>query len=237
MQRKRSSYFNKFIYKIATMETLSPKEIEAKAFVEALLAQGATEETISRILQDAGWSSRGVGRILRMVYEGKTGIATPAPGVSRGESAKDAFFHLLAFSTLATWTCSMAWLVYTLIDKYFPDAATVNSYSYTSQSYSISTQLAGIIVAFPIYLWMMWLINRDIAKNPERAESSVRRWLTYLALFIAAGFVIGDVITFLASLLQGALTVDFVLKVITVLVIAGGVFGYYFSALRRRTSA
>jgi hypothetical protein len=218
------------------MEKISTKETEATKFVEALLKQGATEETISRILQDAGWSPRGVGRILRTVYEEKTGLIAPAPGVSRGESAKDAFFHLLAFGTLATWIGSLASLVYTLIDKYFPDAAAYNGY-YSSPTYTISTQLAGIIVAFPIFLWMMWLINRDIAKNPERAESSVRRWLTYLALFIAAGFVIGDIITFLASFLQGALTIHFVLKVITVLVLAGGIFIYYLSVLRRRPTA
>ena len=219
------------------MENLTPKEGEAKKFVEAALSKGASEESVSRILQDAGWSLRGVARILRSVYEEKTGLATPAPGVSRGESAKDAFYHLLAFSTLATWIGSMASLIYTLIDKYFPDITTANNYYYSSQSYNISTQLAGIIVAFPIYLWMTWLINRDIAKNPERAESSVRRWLTYLALFIAAGFVIGDVIIFLGNLLQGDLTIHFVLKVITVLVLAGGVFVYYLSILRRRAQA
>ncbi len=127
------------------------------------------KKRISRILQDAGWSQRGVSRILRAVYEEKTGMTTPAPGVSRGESAKDAFFHLLAFGTLATWAGSLASLVYTLIDKYLPDPATYSGY-YPTASYTISTQLAGIIVAFPIYIWMMWLINRDIAKNPERAS-------------------------------------------------------------------
>jgi hypothetical protein len=45
--------------------------------------------------------------------------------------------------------------------------------------------------------------------------------------------MIGDVVTFLAYLLRGDLDVRFVLKVVTVLVIAGGVFAYYLDSLRR----
>src|SRR2546422_4461891 len=41
----------------------------------------------------------------------------------------------------------------------------------------------------------------------ERAESGVRKWLTYIALLITAGALIGDVITFLAYFLRGELSV------------------------------
>jgi uncharacterized protein (UPF0333 family) len=42
----------------------------------------------------------------------------------------------------------------------------------------------------------------------------------------------GDLITFLAFFLRGDLTVRFVLKVLTVLVIAGGIFLYYLASLK-----
>jgi hypothetical protein len=61
----------------------------------------------------------------------------------------------------------------------------------------------------------------------------VRKWLTYIALVITASTVIGDVVTFLAYFLRGDLDARFVLKVVTVLVIAGGVFAYYLDSLRR----
>jgi len=63
----------------------------------------------------------------------------------------------------------------------------------------------------------------------------VRKWLTYLALLVAAGVVVGDVITFLAYFLRGDLSARFVCKIAVVLVIAGGVFWYYFGALQRET--
>jgi hypothetical protein len=69
--------------------------------------------------------------------------------------------------------------------------------------------------------------------NPVKRLSTIRRWLTYLTLFIAAGVLIGDLITLVYNLLGGELTVRFVLKVITVAAIAGTAFGYYLWDLRR----
>jgi hypothetical protein len=60
----------------------------------------------------------------------------------------------------------------------------------------------------------------------------VRRWLTYLTMFVAASILIGDVISLVYTVLGGELTVRFVLKVLTVGAIAGSVFGYYMWDLR-----
>jgi hypothetical protein len=55
----------------------------------------------------------------------------------------------------------------------------------------------------------------------------VRKWLTYIALVIAAGVLIGDAVAVLAYLLQGEITLRFLAKVLVVGFIAAGVFGYY----------
>jgi hypothetical protein len=47
--------------------------------------------------------------------------------------------------------------------------------------------------------------------------------------------MIADVVTFLAYFLRGDLSARFLLKDVTVLVIAGGVFAYYLESLRRET--
>ena len=64
----------------------------------------------------------------------------------------------------------------------------------------------------------------EVKSQPEKLDSSVRKWLTYLALLVAAGVVVGDVIAFLAYFLRGDLSARFVCKIAVVLVIAGGVF-------------
>ncbi len=51
--------------------------------------------------------------------------------------------------------------------------------------------------------------------------------MTYLTLFIAALFVLGDLITLVFYLLSGETTVRFLLKVLSVASITGGIFGYY----------
>lgn len=92
--------------------------------------------------------------------------------------------------------------------------------------------MACIIVAFPVFLFVTRFTLRQLKSHPDKLESGVRKWLTYIALLIAAGIVIGDLITFLAYFLRGELTMRFVSKVFTVLVIAGGIFWYYLDSLR-----
>ena len=65
---------------------------------------------------------------------------------------------------------------------------------------------------------------------------SVRKWLTYMALVIAAGVLVGDLITALTYLLRGVITSRFLAEAFVVLVISGGVLFYYFGGLRRSES-
>ena len=61
----------------------------------------------------------------------------------------------------------------------------------------------------------------------------MRRWLTYLTLFLAAIALVSDMITLVYNLLGGELTLRFVLKVVIVGAIAGSIFSYYLLDLRR----
>jgi hypothetical protein len=123
-------------------------------------------------------------------------------------------------------------LLFTAIDRTFPNPAL--DYANTVwATRSLADDLASIIVAFPLFLLVTWGIVRGVQRQPERLESSVRKWLTYIALVITASTMIGDVVTFFAYFLRGDLNTRFVLKVFTVLVIAGGVFVYYLDSLHR----
>ena len=64
-------------------------------------------------------------------------------------------------------------------------------------------------------------------------SAAVRRWLTYLTLFVAAIVLVVDMITLVYNLLGGELSVRFLLKVLVAAVIAGSIFGYYLWGLRR----
>ena len=76
-------------------------------------------------------------------------------------------------------------------------------------------------------------MTKDMQRNAEKKSSKIRKWLTYITLFITAGVIIGDLITLIFNLLGGELTLRFILKVLTVLLIAGIIFGYYLWDLKK----
>ncbi|HET8549975.1 MAG TPA: DUF5671 domain-containing protein [Bryobacteraceae bacterium] len=198
-------------------------------FIAAAKEKGASDESLVALLKQAGWPARDVLAALRRYYEEATGVSLPARGGS-GESAREAFLHLLAFCTLATWTFALGSLLFTLIDRTFPDPVTsVSRQIFVMQA--IATEIASLLIAFPTYLLVSRSISRDSLKRPGASESPVTRWLTWLALLITAAVIIGDLIAFLTLFLRGELTVRFVLKVIVVAALAGGVFWYYLGSL------
>ena len=199
-------------------------------FIDAMKSQGASDDFVVALLRQNGWSERRIYQAFGDWYEGRIGSAVPNGG-GRIEAAKDAFFYLLAFITLGIWTIQLGALLFTAIDRAFPNP----TLDYTNTSLAnrgVANELASIIVGFPLFLAVSWSIVRGLQRQPERLESPVRKWLTYIALVITASTMIGDIVTFLAYLLRGDLDTRFVLKAATVLIIAGGVFAYYLDSLR-----
>jgi hypothetical protein len=200
-------------------------------FISAAKNQGASDEFIVALLRQNGWSERRIYQAFGVWYEAHLGKEVPSGG-GRIEAAKDAFLYLLAFMTLGIWAIQLGALLFTAIDRAFPNP----TLDYSNPQFvmrSMANELASIIVGFPLFLSVTWLIVRGIERQPERLESAVRKWLTYIALVLTAGAIIGDLVTFLTYLLRGDLDIRFILKTITVAVISGGIFAYYLDSLRR----
>jgi hypothetical protein len=200
-------------------------------FVEAAKSQGASDDSLVGLLKAQGWPTDAIYEALATHYQKLTGLEVPARRRRSTAAAKDAFYYLLSFSTLATWTIGLGSLTCTLIEKWISDSLAQNG-SFQSSDYALASSMASIAVAFPIYLFVTRLIIRDIRNDPEKLESPVRKWLTYIALLIAAAVMIGDLVTVLEYFLRGELTSRFIAKAATVIVISGGVFWYYLGELR-----
>jgi hypothetical protein len=91
---------------------------------------------------------------------------------------------------------------------------------------------AALIVATPMFLFVSNLTNREIKHDPAKRNSKVRRWLTYLTLFLASSVLIGDVIALVYHLLSGELTTRFLLKFATVAAIAAATVTFYLWDIR-----
>jgi hypothetical protein len=204
-------------------------------FIERALDTDIPHHSLLGVLVANGWPEKEVYTALAEHYQRQTGIEIPRRGAG-GTSSKEAFFYLLIFSTLATWTIGLGCLAFALIDRWLADPL-FYGYQQAFDTYTITTSLASLIVAFPLYLLISRTVIREATAHPEKFESSIRKWLTYMALVIAAAVFMGDLIAALAYLLRGELTSRFIAKSFVVLSLSGGIFFYYFGGLRKTDAA
>lgn len=201
-------------------------------FVKAGLERGLPRDDIREALLRAGWPADQVTQALDGFADLPFPIPVPRPPSST--SSREAFLYVVMFATLVVSTISLGNLIFELINRAFPDPAQP-TFGTTLQA--IRWSLSSVIVSFPIFLYVAWLIDREVRARPVARASRVRKRLTYVTLFIASCVLIGDVITVVYNFLGGELTLRFILKVLTVAAIAGSVFGYYLQDLRAGEAA
>ena len=156
----------------------------------------------------------------------------PSMGLGRANSgAKDFFINLGAIIALGVVVGNLISLLFTAINKTYPVTTGYNYYG----SYSISWPVASLIVFFPIFILLMWLLEKGYAVEPEKRNIGIRKWLTYITLFLAGLAFAIDLIYVLYYFIDGQeMTAGFILKALTVLVVSLAVFFYYISDILGR---
>jgi len=79
-------------------------------------------------------------------------------------TAKDFFINLGAIVALGFFVGNLISLLFTIINKAYP---LTTGYDYYGSS-SISFPVAALIIFFPVYLLLMWLLERGYAQEPEK---------------------------------------------------------------------
>ena len=204
---------------------------DLQPFLKQALETGETTESITQALKKAGWQDEEIRAALR-TYVRVEGFALPVPRREPYLSAREAFFYLVLFLTLYISAVSFGTLLFSFIERAIPDVLQ-GYYNDQSTLSTIRTSTASLIITFPIFVALTRFLERDLERDPQKRGSKVRKWLTYLTLFIAAVSIIVDLIVLVGSLLSGELTTRFLLKVAVVLFVAGVAFGYYLWDLRR----
>ncbi len=148
----------------------------------------------------------------------------------KSNAAKHAFFYLTSFFALGFVAFAIGNLCFQIINFYFPEGFSTwqNEFRQTAVKFAI----ASLIVAGPTFYFLSRIINRSVSKKDLDQDSGVRRWLTYLVMFITIATVMGDLIATIFSFLDGELTIRFFLKALTIFAIAGGIFLYYFTDMK-----
>lgn len=200
---------------------------ELKRFVRDGLAAGASREQLARALRQAGWAPAQARGAVTSFADVEFPIPVPRPRPHL--SARDAFLHLLLFSTLYVSAINLGRLLFQLIDLALPDPADAPR-AFVEET--IRWSIASLVVAFPVFLGVSRRVRRELADDAARRASAVRRWLTWMTLFVAAGVILGTVIGLVYNLLGGELTVRFLLKAATVGGIAGTALWHYRADVR-----
>ncbi len=203
---------------------------DLELFVREALAAGQPRPAIEAALAQAGWPAEQVRDALDAYAD--VAFPVPVPKPRPYLSAREAFLYLVLFATLYVSAYHLGSLLFHLLNRALPDPADAG-YAVVNAGSLMRWSVASLVVAFPVFLFVARLLGRELARNPVKRLSAVRRWLTYITLFLAAGIVIGDLIAAVYNVLGGELTLRFALKVLVVGAIAGTVFAYYLIDLRR----
>jgi hypothetical protein len=202
-------------------------------FIEHAQQKGMDHTTIFLLLRSTGWKDKEIAEALA-VHE----LTLPIPERAGIGSARDAFLHLVAFTALYAWAISLIFLLFTYIEFAFPDPATPTStYALEGALSSIRASLATLIVSYPLFMLVWWLLLREVRVSSEKAKSGVRRWLSFLSLFVGAVTILTDVIVVVYYLVEGDLTVRFLLKVLVLFVVTGALSVYLGLVLRSEAEA
>lgn len=198
-------------------------------FVREALAKGETREAIDSALTAAGWPAERIRSALSVYAD--VAFPVPVPKPRPYLSAREAFLYLTLFTTLYLSAYHLGSLLFRLIEQAWPDPAD-NEFMVMRLEASMRWSTASVIIAFPVFLFLARYLGKELVRSPAKRLSAVRRWLTYLTLFVAAVVLIVDMTTLVNNALGGELTLRFLLKVAVAAIIAGTIFGYYLWDLR-----
>ncbi len=195
---------------------------ELARFVRDALIAGHSRAEISDALIQAGWSEHERDAALDAYVDGD--FRPPVPRPRPYVSAKDAFLYGLMFVALGISAFSLNNLLFALIHLWLPENGEILA---GREFHTIRWAVSTLVFSVPLFIWISVLTNRAIGKDAGKRRSAIRKVLTYLTLFIAALFVLGDLVTLVFYLLSGDTTLRFLLQVLSVGSISGGIFGYY----------
>ncbi|MCX6720364.1 MAG: DUF5671 domain-containing protein [Candidatus Staskawiczbacteria bacterium] len=145
---------------------------------------------------------------------------------------RDLFLHLLAVVTLYWSAVTFIMLMWQFINYFFPDA--LNFY-YEGFNGTIRMAVSSLVIVFPVFICVSWYLNKLYSREAVVRESKIRKWLIYLTLFIASLVIIGDLVSTINTLLTGEITIRFILKALSIILVAGIIFGYYLDDVRKDT--
>lgn len=146
-------------------------------------------------------------------------------------NAKYAFYYLLSLAALIFMAVSFGMILFNIINKTIPDI--LNSYNSGNINSQLQFAISALFISAPIFYFLSHLINRGLHKGELEKDSAIRRWLTYFIILVSSLIILGVFISVINNFLAGELTGRFIFKSLSVLLISGAAFSFYFYDVKR----
>lgn len=190
-------------------------------FVRQGLTVGRGRDDLAATLAEAGWSAREAAEALDgwMVAPGLPPVPRPRAHVS----AREALVYGLLFLLLIFICWHVVMLGFQVIDSTLPGLAD----RYPPSPSALRWNMAALIPAVPLFLWLNRRVARDTAQDAGRRRSLVRRWFAAVTLLLASLALLGDLVAVIYALLNGELTARFLAKTLLIAMIGGLAFAWW----------
>lgn len=136
-------------------------------------------------------------------------------------SPKDFFIFLSILVSLYIFVVGLLTFIFSVIDSAFPDLL---SGGYDPYSSVLRLNVSILIIIFPVFLVLLNIMYKQLVNFPEKRDLAIRKWFIYLNMFLTGLAVVIDLVVLLNTFLGGEISTRFILKVLAVLIVTGGVF-------------
>jgi hypothetical protein len=199
-------------------------------FVGEALRAGRGKTEISVVLSEAGWPAGQVAAALTAFSDRPFTVPVPVPRPAL--HAREAFEYLVLYVTLVFSAWNLTDLLFLLIDQALPEATRHIGVSSFDED-RLRWGSASVSIGFCLFFAMVRYISLQVARDPARRLSPVRRWLTYAAVFLGVLALAGDGMALAYCALGGQLTPRILMRVLALGVVAGLPVNWHLSVLRR----
>lgn len=150
--------------------------------------------------------------------------------MGKNNIAKYTFLYLMSLLALVFSVIGVGNIIFQLINKHIVDV--IHAYRAMYSPEALKFALSSLLVAAPVYYFSAVNIYRSIVSGKLEKDSGIRKWLTYLIIFVCGVVSVGWLIAIVYSVLDGDLTLKFSLKTLTVVGLAGLVGFYYYRDIK-----
>lgn len=149
----------------------------------------------------------------------------------KNSAAKFAFYYVFSLIALIFTAQSVGMIIFQIINKNIVDALETFQGQYSSGALKFA--ISAIIIASPIYFLTTAQINKNLFSGKLEKDAGVRKWLSYLILLVSSLVMLGFLVGVIFNFLNGELTIKFILKALSAIIISAIIFTYYFYDIRR----